>query len=113
MNSICNGATNPPAEEIPTLTAIVVVVVDAIAILVPAYGSVALGYPCSVEFPSCVQVNIIESFAICTVLDPATNPWPAPKVKVNTPSIPVYVANDGVNLVPVFAVTASLRERTK
>ena len=64
INSICNGATNPPADEIPTFTAMVVVVVDAIAILDPAYGSVALGYPCSVELPSCVQVNIIESFAI-------------------------------------------------
>ena len=43
MNSICNGATNPPEDEIPTLTDIVVVVVDAIAMLDPAYGSVALG----------------------------------------------------------------------
>ena len=43
MNSICNGATNPPEDEIPTLTAIVVVVVDAMAIFVPEYGSVDLG----------------------------------------------------------------------
>ena len=28
MNSICNGATNPPEDEIQTLTDIVVVVVD-------------------------------------------------------------------------------------
>ena len=61
MNSICNGATSPPLGEAPTLTVAVVVVVDAIEMLSPAYGSVDLGYACSVEFRSCVHVNIIES----------------------------------------------------
>ena len=73
------------------MTVAVVVVVDAIEILRPAYGSVDLGYACSVEFPSCVHVNIIESVAIPTVeyarLIPLvvalTNVW-----------IPVYV--DGI-----------------
>ena len=67
MNSICNGATSPPLGEAPTLTVAVVVVVDAIEMFRPAYGSVDLGYACSVEFPSCVHVNMIESVAIPTV----------------------------------------------
>ena len=41
------------------------------------------------------------------------NPCPAPKVKTNSPLTPVYVANEGVNCVPVFDVTALLLERTK
>ena len=67
INSICNGATNPPLGEVPTFTVAVVVVVEAIDIFNPAYGSVDLGYACSVELPSWVQVNIIESVAIPTV----------------------------------------------
>ena len=67
MNSICNGATSPPLGEAPTFTVAVVVVVDAIEMFKPAYGSVDLGYACSVEFPSCVHVSMIESVAIPTV----------------------------------------------